>query len=95
MASLKTIEHKVDMLMGHQLTLFRRINTLMAMVQLDQADLDNFASTVETAVGVLNTYVQQLLANQATPLAAADEKALQKALSDLQGLEPPAPAPAP
>jgi hypothetical protein len=47
------------------------------MVQIAQADLDNFA------------------ASQSTPLAAADEAGLNQALSDLQDLEPPAPAPAP
>jgi hypothetical protein len=80
-------------------------NDIMVAVQIEQEDLDAFASTVEThvngiiaAVGVLGGYIQQLLANQATPMPLADEQGLQTALSDLganvgnlQALEPPAP----
>lgn len=79
----------------------------MVAVQIEQADLYDFTATVETgvnsittAVGVLNGYIQQLLANQATPIPLADEQGLRTALSDLgtsvgnlQALEPPGETP--
>lgn len=88
-------------------SIFREIGKLMALVQVDQTDLDSFAAAVETevtavgsAVSVLSAYIQQLVAGQAVPLPAADESAVSKALGDLSAavsglsaLEPPAPAP--
>ena len=65
------------------------------MVQIAQADLDNFATQLESIKTALAGYISQLQASQSTPLAAADEAGLNQALSDLQDLEPPAPAPAP
>lgn len=93
----------------------------MGAVQVEQSDIDAFATTVTqevtalttsvtnigTAVGVVQNYIQTLLANQATPLPAGDESALNAALSSLEtevsavgtsvgnldALEPPAPAP--
>lgn len=62
------------------------------MVQIAQADLDNFTSEITAAIGVISGYIKTLLANQATPLPAADESTLTAAVSALEALEPPAPA---
>jgi len=95
----------------------------MALVQIDDADLTAFAQTVETevaalvtsnqnigdAVTVLQGYIGQLLAGQATPLPVADETAINQAMTDLttnasaigtsvgnlDALEPVVPTPSP
>jgi hypothetical protein len=69
------------------------MSTPSGMVQIAQADLDNFTSEIVAAVGVVSGYITQLLANQSTPLPEADETALTAAMSSLEALEPPAPAP--
>jgi hypothetical protein len=61
-------------------------------VQIAQADLDNFTSEINTAVTTISGYITTLLANQSTPLPAADESALTAAVAALDALEPPAPA---
>ncbi len=61
------------------------------LVSLQQADLDTFASEFEAVKTALAAYIAQLVANQATPLPAADESGLAQALADLDSLEPPAP----
>jgi hypothetical protein len=71
------------------------MSTPTGMVQIAQADLDAFAAAFETVKAALATYIATLLANQATPLSAADETGLNQALADLTGLEPPAPTPTP
>ena len=63
------------------------------LVSIAQSDLDTFATNFEAVKTALSTYIAQLVANQATPLPAADESGLTQALSDLTALEPPAPAP--
>lgn len=60
------------------------------LVQILQADLDNFASEISAAVTVLGPYIQALLASGTLP--AADETAVAAAISALSSLEPPAPA---
>lgn len=81
------------------------------LVQIQQSDLDGFAAqitaaatsigtaftTIGTAFTTISAYVQQLLANQATPLPTADETDLQNALASLgtdvtqlQTVQPPA-----
>jgi hypothetical protein len=64
------------------------------MVQLLQSDLDTFTANFEAVKTSLAAYIAQLVAGQSTPLPAADETGLNKALTDLAALEPPAP-PAP
>lgn len=64
------------------------------LVSLKQSDLDTFAAGFEAVKSALATYIAQLVANQSTPLPAADEAGLTQALADLTSLEPPAP-PAP
>lgn len=60
-------------------------------VQIHQADLNNFATEFEAVKTALASYIATLVANQATPLPAADESALQTALADLEALKPPTP----
>lgn len=67
--------------------------TAPGTVSIAQADLDNFATQLEAVKTSLADYIAQLQANQAGPLA--DEAGLTQALTDLQGLQPPPPAPAP
>lgn len=69
--------------------------TQPVVVQIAQADLDNFAAGFEAVKAALVAYIAQLQANQPAPLPEADENGLKQALADLQALEPPAPAPAP
>jgi hypothetical protein len=72
------------------------LNSIMSSpVQLDQSDLDTFATEFEAVKTSLAGYIATLLANQATPLPAADESGLNQALADLTALEPPAPTPTP
>lgn len=63
----------------------------MALVSVDQTALDSLATALEAAKTSLATEIASLQ----TQLPAADLSGLNKALTDLQGLEPPAPAPAP
>jgi hypothetical protein len=77
------------------------------LVQVQQSDLDNFATQlntiagdITTATGVISNYIQTLLANQNTPLPAGDETQLTNAVTALtnagtalDALEPPTPAP--
>jgi hypothetical protein len=79
----------------------------MALVQIDESDLAGFAAAINAEVGTigaavtsLTAYIKQLVAGQAVALPAADESAINTALSalsasvgSLSALEPPAPAP--
>jgi hypothetical protein len=70
---------------------------IMGLVTIDQDELNSFATQLETqvtavttaaatvtdAAGVLAGYITQLLANQATPIPAADETAISQAFSDI------------
>jgi hypothetical protein len=76
------------------------------LVQVQQSDLDGFATSVSAASAAITAAtttiaasIQTLLANQATPLPAADEANLTTAVSGLQAaatalaaIEVPAPA---
>jgi len=76
----------------------------MALVQIDENDLAGFAAAITTevtaigaAVTSLTAYIKQLVSGQAVALPAADESAINAALSALSGavgslsaLEPPA-----
>ncbi len=61
------------------------------LVSLQQADLDTFAAEFEAVKTALAAYIAQLVANQSTPLPAADEAGLAQALADLDALEPVTP----
>jgi cell division FtsZ-interacting protein ZapD len=67
------------------------INQIMAIVQIDQTQLDSLA----TALEAVKTSLAAEIASLQTSLPAADLSGLNQALTDLQGLEPPAPTPAP
>jgi hypothetical protein len=64
---------------------------IMAAVQVDQAALDTLATNLEAA----KTALASEIASLQVQLPAADLTGLNKALTDLQGLEPPAPTPTP
>lgn len=65
------------------------IQQIMALVQVDQTDLDNLATNLEAVKSSLSAEIASLQQQ----LPQADLSGLNQALSDLQGLEPPAPAP--
>ena len=70
------------------------INQIMSLVEVDQTTLDALAASLEDVKTSLAAEIASL--QQSLPLA--DLSGLNKALSDLQGLEPPTPptpAPAP
>jgi hypothetical protein len=69
--------------------------TSPVFVQILQSDLDTFAEEFAAVSTDLQTYIAQLVANQAVPLSAASEAGLATALAKLQALEPPAPTPPP
>lgn len=86
-----------------------KVTKIMGLVQVEQDDLTAVATAIETESATINAafttlqgYIQQLIAGQATPLPAADETALNQALTDLGtsvtnlgNLQPPTPAPTP
>lgn len=59
----------------------------MALVQIDQTALDTLATSLEA----VKTSLAAEIASLQTQLPAADLSGLNQALTDLQGLEPPAP----
>lgn len=63
------------------------IRKIMAAVQIEQTDLDNLATELEAVKTSLAAEIESLK----TQLPAADLSGLNQALTDLQGLEPPAP----
>jgi hypothetical protein len=65
------------------------IRKIMALVEIDQADLDTLATSLEAVKTSLATEIASL----GQQLPAADLSGLNQALTDLQGLEAPAPAP--
>lgn len=102
-------------------SLHKKLDEIMTQTTINQEDLDAFttrvtsqvsaltdaAGSISDAAGTLGGYIQQLLANQATPLPAADESgitaaldqldsaqtALSTATSSVTALEPPVTAP--
>lgn len=63
------------------------IQKIMALVQIDQTELDNLA----TALEAVKTSLAAEIAGLQTQLPAADLSGLNQALTDLQGLETPTP----
>jgi hypothetical protein len=61
------------------------------LVQVSQGDLTKFASGFTDVFTALKGYIATLVANQAVPLAAADESGLAAALAAGEALEPPVP----
>lgn len=73
------------------ISLHRKMDKLMALVQVEQTDLDNIATSIETAKGALQTLLANPVVQQ---LPVADLNKVNQALADLQSLELPTPAPA-
>lgn len=63
------------------------IHEIMALVQIDQTELDTLATSLEA----VKTSLSEEIASLQTQLPSADLSGLNQALTDLQGLEPPAP----
>ena len=63
----------------------------MALVSVDQADLDTLATNLEAVKTALATEIANLQASGNLPPASLG--GLNQALSDLQGLQPPPAAP--
>lgn len=74
-------------LMGGQVEIMKGIQKIMAEVQVDQTALDALASNFEAA----KTSLAAEIASLQQSLPEADLSGLNQALTDLQGLEPPAP----
>lgn len=76
-------------LAGQVTQIQKGINRIMALVEIDQTDLDTLATSLES----VKTTLAAEIASLQQQLPAADLSGLNQALTDLQGLEPPAPAP--
>jgi hypothetical protein len=62
------------------------IHQIMALVQIEQTDLDTLAANLEA----VKTSLEAEIASLQVSLPAADLSGLNAALTDLQSLEPPA-----
>jgi hypothetical protein len=72
------------------------INKIMALVTVEQTDLDTLATNLEAAVTSVGTEITNLeaaLTAAGTPPPAGSLDGLNSALTALQALEVPAPAP--
>jgi uncharacterized protein HemX len=76
--------------MGGQTEIMEGIAKIMSLVEVDQTALDTLATSLEAVKTALSTEIASLSAS----VPQADLSGLNQALTDLQGLEPPAPAPA-
>jgi len=92
--ALQGIDTKLSKVLGQEMSIQRKENAIMAAVQLEQSDIDNVAAAVEAVATAVSSLTVQL--------PAADESALQQAVTDLQnalntaqGNVTPPPAPTP
>jgi hypothetical protein len=91
MAQFQAMERR-QASMQHQLnTIASKESDIMAAVQVDQADLDALAASLEDVKTSLSTEIQNLQAAGNLPAGSLD--GLKQALTDLQSLEPPPAAP--
>lgn len=68
----------------------QRRNTVSSpFVEILQSDLDTFATEFAAVGAALQTYIEQLVANQAVPMSPASEAGLAAVLAKLQALEVP------
>jgi hypothetical protein len=65
------------------------------LVSISQSALNAYAASIEAAIAIIKPYIASLVAGQTPQLSAADVTALAQAVTDIEGLEPPAPTPAP
>lgn len=70
--------------------LITKVDLIMALVSVEQAELDVLAVALEDVKAAIAAEIASL----STAVPAADVSGLTKALADLQALVPPAPAPA-
>ncbi len=76
-------------LMAQVTEIQKGITKIMALVQIDQTELDTLATNLEAVKTALSSEIASLKQQ----LPQADLSGLDQALTDLQGLEPPAPTP--
>ena len=67
----------------------QQLGTIVALVSVDQTALDTLVTNLESVKTALSTEIASLQQQ----LPAADLSGLNQALTDLQGLEAPAPTP--
>jgi hypothetical protein len=85
----------VNQLLHQQQQILNGVYTIMALVQVEQTDLDTLAANLQTAIAAVGDEVKNLEAQVAAGnLPAGSLDGLNNALTALQALEPPAPAPA-
>jgi hypothetical protein len=72
-------------------TINRKLDQLMAAVQIQQEELDQFASDIQESVDAVAAELQALIDSADNPLTAADVTALQGAIDNLKALEAPHP----
>jgi hypothetical protein len=70
-------------------TINRKLDHLMAAVQIQQEDLDQFATDIQDSVDAVAAELQKLVDDTDNPLTEADVTALQGAIDNLKALEPP------
>jgi len=90
--STKRIEDKVDMLTGSMLTLHRKIGMIMALVQVEQGDLDALDASRDQVAASRAQKIQDLMDAVTEPLPPAQMDALNADVEALRALAAPTPA---
>ena len=87
----------VNQLLTQSQQIMEGITKLMALVQVEQTDIDTLATNLDAAVTAVATEIKDLEAKVAAgqPLPAGSLDGHNAALASLQALEVPAPAPTP
>ena len=90
---LMSIDHKLNVLLGHQLSEAKRSRAIMAQVKIDQAVLDADGQTLSAVAADLATLIAS------GNLSDADQTTLQNGLDSIKALDtlqvtPPADPPA-
>ena len=67
----------------------RKLDQTMADVKIAQETLDQFATDIQESADLIATELANLVADASNPLTDADVTALQAAVDQLKGLEPP------
>jgi hypothetical protein len=69
----------------------QKVDQLMAAVQIQQEQLDDYATQIQQSADLIATELANLVASADNPLTDADVTALQAAVDSLKTLEPPHP----
>jgi len=72
----------------------RKMDIIMAMVQVEQGDLDALDASLDEVSSAIANKIQALIDAAQTPLPAAELSALQADVETLRGLSAPVPPPA-